>query len=219
MRIYHRASGIYKNMFQSPHDMAVSMKTKRGLAQMVMMHSRAALTTIAAPLLLLLFAQQPFAFAKTISNGDIVDGVPVITSLDLTDVPSNAITRYQFLAGEAQGTIKYYIPVFVARGSNESLHTGRRLSLSSTVHGDEYSGVRVVQKVFAQLEDVVKGGKFNGTMIGIPTINVNGIMHNQRNCTSKKGLFFPPPRLFGKKEDEEKHPLSFVSRSQFSINC
>lgn len=185
---------------------------------MVMMHSRAALTTIAASLLLLIFAQQPIAFAKTNSNGDIVGGVPVITSLDLTDVPSNAITRYQFLAGEAQGTIKYYIPVFVARGSNESLHTGRRLSLSSTVHGDEYSGVRVVQNVFAQLEDVVKGGKFNGTVIGIPTINVNGIMHNQRNCTSKKGLFFPPPRLFGK-EEEEKHPLSFVSSSQFSIKC
>lgn len=164
----------------------------------MMYYSRADLTTIAASLLLLLFAQQqPIAFAKTKFNGDIVDGVPVITSLDLADVSSNAITRYQFLAGEAQGTINYYIPVFVARGSNESLHTGRRLSLSSTVHGDEYSGVRVVQKVFAQLEDVVKGGKFNGTVIGIPTINVNGIMHNQRNCTSKKELcvcfffFFP----------------------------
>lgn len=123
-----------------------------------------------------------------------MDGVPVITSLDLTDVPSNAITRYLFLAGEAQGAIKYYIPVFVARGSNESLETGRRLSLSSTVHGDEYSGVRVVQNVFAQLEGVVKAGKFNGTVIGIPTINVNGIMHNQRNCMFEKGIFpfFPP---------------------------
>lgn len=164
-----------------------------------MMHSRTAPTTIAASLLLLLCAQQPLALAKTILNGDIVDGVPVITSLDLTDVPNNAITRYQFLAGEAQGTIKYYIPVFVARGSNESLHTGRRLSLSSTVHGDEYSGVRVVQNVFAQLEAVVKGGKFNGTVIGIPTINVNGIMHNQRNCTSTKmGVFFFPPCLLDK---------------------
>lgn len=152
-----------------------------------------ALTTIATSLLLLLllFAQLlPITFAKTALNGDIVDGVPVITFLDLTDVPSNAITRYQFLAGEAQGAIKYYIPVFVARGNNESLETGRRLSLSSTVHGDEYSGVRVVQNVFAQLEDVVKTGKFNGTVIGIPTINVNGIMHNQRNCTfeKKKGI-------------------------------
>lgn len=136
-----------------------------------------------------------------------MDGVPVITSLDLSDVPSNTITRYQFLAGEAQGAIKYHIPVFVARGNNESLETGRRLSLSSTVHGDEYSGVRVVQNVFAQLEDVVKEGKFNGTVIGIPTINVNGIMYNQRNCTFEKRIFFfpPPPQIpFRKKKKKEK---------------
>lgn len=165
--------------------------------------SRALTTTIAtSPFLLLLlllllllqlFAQLPIAFAKTVLTGDIVDGVPVITFLDLTDVPSNAITRYQFLAGEAQGGIKYHIPVLVARGNKESLEKGRRLSLSSTVHGDEYSGVRVVQNVFTQLEDVVKTGKFNGTVIGVPTINVNGIMHNQRNCTflKEKKIFVP----------------------------
>lgn len=119
---------------------------------------------------------------KTNLTGDIVDGIPVITALDLSDVPSNAITRYYFLAGEAQGTINYHVPVFVARGTDSSLHTGRRLSLSSTVHGDEYNGVRVVQKVFGMLEETVKAGKFNGTIIGIPTVNMNGIMHNQRNC-------------------------------------
>lgn len=120
---------------------------------------------------------------KTNLTGDIVDGIPVITALDLADVPVNAITRYYFLAGVAQGTINYHVPVFVARGTNSSLHTGRRLSLSSTVHGDEYNGVRVVQNVFSLLEKPVKEGKFNGTIIGIPTVNMNGIMHNQRNCT------------------------------------
>lgn len=119
---------------------------------------------------------------KTLLSGDVVGGIPVITKLDLSDVPVNAITRYYFQAAEAQGTIKFYIPVFVARGTKESLETGRRLSLSSTVHGDEYNGVRVVQKVFANLEHQVKGGKLNGTIIGIPTVNVNGINHNQRNC-------------------------------------
>lgn len=119
---------------------------------------------------------------KTLLNGDVVDGVPVITKLDLDQVPSNAITRYYFKAAEAQGTVNYYVPVLVARGTKESLKTGRRLSLSSTVHGDEYNGVRVVQKVFADLEHHVKAGKFNGTIIGIPIVNMNGVMHNQRNC-------------------------------------
>lgn len=119
---------------------------------------------------------------KTQFNGDIVQGIPVITKLELGDVPVNSITRYYFLAGEAQGNIKYHVPVFVARGTPESLETGRRLSLSSTVHGDEYNGVRVIQKVFASLEEDVKCGKLNGTIIGVPVINQNGVMHNQRNC-------------------------------------
>lgn len=128
---------------------------------------------------------------KTEFNGDIVQGIPVITKLDLRDVPVNCITRYYFLAGEAQGNIKYHIPVFVARGTAESLETGRRLSLSSTVHGDEYNGVRVVQKVFADLEHDVKSGNFNGTIIGVPVVNINGVMHNQRNCTELPPLSSP----------------------------
>lgn len=119
---------------------------------------------------------------KTQFNGDIIQGIPVITKLELDDVPVNSITRYYFLAGEAQGNIKYHVPVFVARGTPESLESGRRLSLSSTVHGDEYNGVRVIQKVFASLEEDVKRGKLNGTIIGVPIINQNGVMHNQRNC-------------------------------------
>ena len=129
-------------------------------------------------------------------NGDIVDGIPVITKLDLRDVPINRITRYYFLAGEAQGNIKYHIPVFVARGTAESLESGRRLSLSSTVHGDEYNGVRVVQKVFASLENDVKDGKLNGTIIGIPVINTNGVMHNQRNCKHSFDLSLIFPSTF-----------------------
>lgn len=135
---------------------------------------------------------------KTNLTGDIVDGIPVITALDLADVPVNAITRYYFLAGVAQGTINYHVPVFVARGTNSSLHTGRRLSISSTVHGDEYNGVRVVQNVFGLLEKTVKAGKFNGTIIGIPTVNMNGIMHNQRNffSSSENGFFTNLNRVF-----------------------
>lgn len=140
------------------------------------MHCKALVVAASASLL------ATVVLGKTNLTGDIVDGIPVITALDLADVPVNAITRYYFLAGVAQGTINYHVPVFVARGTNSSLDKGRRLSLSSTVHGDEYNGVRVVQNVFSMLEKTVKAGKFNGTVIGIPTVNMNGIMHNQRNC-------------------------------------
>jgi predicted deacylase len=82
-------------------------------------------------------------------------------------------------AGELNGGHPVHIPIMVARGTPESLHTGKKLSLSATIHGDELNPVRVVQRMFEQLQDQV--ATLNGTVIGIPTINPMGIYLNQRN--------------------------------------
>jgi predicted deacylase len=139
-----------------------------------------------------------FAWALTNFTGDIINGYSVITSLDLADVPANAVTRYWLLAAEAQGGIPYFLPVFVARGSDESLKTGRKLSLSASIHGDEYNGIAAVQRVFRQLNSIVKGGEFNGTIIGLPTMNPNGNQHNQRNfySSSENGFLTNLNRVF-----------------------
>lgn len=138
------------------------------------------------------------AWAQTIFTGDVIGGYSVITSLDLADAPSNAITRYWFLAAEAQGGIPYFLPVFVARGTNESLENGRRLSLSASIHGDELNGIGAMQRVFRQLNETVSGGEFNGTVIGLPTVNPNGNQHNQRNffSSSSNGFFTNLNRVF-----------------------
>ena len=122
--------------------------------------------------------------SQTNFTGDVISGYPVITQLDVEDTPANAITRYWFKAAEAQGGIPYFLPVIVARGSNESLQSGRRLSLSASVHGDELNGIPVVWGVMSQLSETVTGGDFNGTVIGLPTMNPNGNQHNQRNFYS-----------------------------------
>jgi predicted deacylase len=139
-----------------------------------------------------------FAWALTNFTGDIINGYTVITSLDLTDVPANAVTRYWLLAAEAQGGIPYFLPVFVARGSDESLKIGRKLSLSASIHGDEYNGIAAVQRVFRQLNAIVQGGEFNGTIIGLPTMNPNGNQHNQRNfySSSENGFLTNLNRVF-----------------------
>lgn len=124
------------------------------------------------------------AQGQTNFTGDVISGYPVISRLDVEDVPANAITRYWFRAAEAQGGIPYFLPVIVARGSNESLRSGRRLSLSASVHGDELNGIPVVWRVMSQLSEAVTGGSFNGTVIGVPTMNPNGNQHNQRNFYS-----------------------------------
>ena len=136
--------------------------------------------------------------AQTIFTGDVINGYPVITSLDLSDVPANAVTRYWLHAATSQGRLMYYLPVFVARGSNDSLTSGRKLSLSTSIHGDELNGIRVVQRVFATLTEAVAGGDFNGTVIGMPTANPFGNLLNNPNffSSSDNGFLTNLNRLF-----------------------
>lgn len=138
------------------------------------------------------------ASAQTNFTGDTIQGYPVIEYLDLDDVPANTISRYWISAAEAQGGLPYLLPILVARGSDNSLDTGRRLSLSASIHGDELNGIPVVQRVFAALDDVVSSGNFNGTVIGIPTVNPNGNILNQRNffSSSNNGFLTNLNRVF-----------------------
>lgn len=94
-------------------------------------------------------------------TGDVLNGVPVIHDLNLADVPARSVSRYYLRAGEVNGGHPVHIPVFVARGTPESLETGTKLSVSATIHGDELNPVRVVQRVFAQLQEEV--ATLNGT--------------------------------------------------------
>ena len=124
------------------------------------------------------------ASAQTNFTGDVLQGYPVIEYLDLNDVPANTISRFWISPAEAQGGSPYFLPILVARGSEESLESGRRLSLSASIHGDELNGIPVVQRVFAARGDAVSSGNFNGTVIGLPTQNPNGNILNQRNFFS-----------------------------------
>jgi predicted deacylase len=137
------------------------------------------------------------ALAQTTFTGDILHGIPVISSLDIADVPANTISRYWISAAQAQGGLDYHVPIFVARGTNSSLHTGRKLSLSASIHGDELNGIPVIHRVFKTIGETVSSGGLNGTIIGIPTLNPNGHIHNQRNfwTSSNNGFYYNLNRL------------------------
>lgn len=70
-------------------------------------------------------------------TGDVLNGVPVIRDLNLADVPAQTVSRYYLRVGELNGGHPVHIPVMVARGTPESLETGKKLSLSAAIHGDE----------------------------------------------------------------------------------
>lgn len=110
-------------------------------------------------------------------TGDVLNGVPVIHDLNLADVPARAISRYYLRVGELNGGLAVHIPIMVARGTPESLQTGQKLSLSAAIHGDELNPVRVVQRIFAQLEGQVA------------TLNGTGMVHffpeKYRFCTNR----------------------------------
>jgi predicted deacylase len=151
--------------------------------------------------------------AATNFTGDVLNGVKVIHDLNLADVPAQSVSRYYLRVGELNGGQPVHIPIMVARGTPESLETGQKLSLSAAIHGDELNPVRVVQRIFAQLEDQVS--TLNGTgmygnifmrsditnsllVIGIPTVNPMGIYLNQRNyfTAGASGFFTNVNRVF-----------------------
>lgn len=102
-------------------------------------------------------------------TGDVLNGVRVIHDLNLANIPARTVSRYYLRVGELNGGHPVHIPIMVARGTPESLKSGKKLSLSAAIHGDELNGVRVVQRIFKQLEDQVS--TLNGTgMIQNPSI-------------------------------------------------
>lgn len=121
-------------------------------------------STLAASVLL---ASGALAVNKT---GDVLNGIPVIHDLNLADVPARAISRYYLRVGELNGGLPVHIPVMVARGTPESLKTGQKLSLSAAIHGDELNPVRVVQRIFKQLEGQVSTLNGTGMYVGWPTV-------------------------------------------------
>lgn len=156
--------------------------------------------------------------SQTIYTGDTLQGYPIISSLDITDVPSNTISRFWLSPASGQGGLPYFLPIFVARGTEESANSGTRLSLSASIHGDELNPVAVVQKIFARLnetgrfpgsnsnasygkqddDDEEGNAGFNGTIIGLPTQNPQGNLLNQRNffTSSSNGFFTNLNRVF-----------------------
>jgi hypothetical protein len=84
--------------------------------------------------------------AAQATSGDVLDGIPILDvsatlPLNLSDVPANTISRFWLRPGTSQGNINYFLPVFIARGTEESLVSGRKLSLSASIHGDELNGI------------------------------------------------------------------------------
>src|SRR5574337_684336 len=94
------------------------------------------------------------AQAATVYTGDIIQGKRVISELDVSDLEPGKLHRF-FFQGVQMGTGQHwYLPVVVAKGARP----GKRVLLTSSVHGDEISPVDAVQRVMAQLDPAQMAG-------------------------------------------------------------
>lgn len=104
--------------------------------------------------------------AATQYTGDKLQGVPVISALDVADL-STGKHRFMFEGVEMPTGQRWYVPVIVAKGAEN----GKKVLLQAGVHGDEMNGVRAVQRAMAQLDPA----KMAGTVVAVIGPNRSGI--------------------------------------------
>lgn len=98
--------------------------------------------------------------------------VPIIRELKVDEVPSGVISHYWLqIVTDGMG-VPTYIPIIVARGSQE----GKVLGLTAAVHGNELNGIPVIQRLFKEIN--VK--ELQGTIVGVPVVNVPSLLRKRR---------------------------------------
>lgn len=93
-------------------------------------------------------------FNTTVFTGDTLQGVPVITQLDVSELEPGKKHRFYF-QGVQMGTGQHwYVPIVVAKG----VRSGKRIAMVTGVHGDELSSIDAVQRIMAELDPLEMSG-------------------------------------------------------------
>jgi uncharacterized protein len=87
-------------------------------------------------------------------TGDTIQGKPVVRSLDIRDLEPGRRHLLYFEGVSMAGGQRWYVSVIVARG----VRPGKRITLTSGVHGDEMSSIHTVQTVMGQLDPAQMAG-------------------------------------------------------------
>ncbi len=88
--------------------------------------------------------------------------------------------RFPFIPDQSFDASYLNMPVFVARGANP----GPTLCLTGGIHGDELNGVEIVRRAFS----AVDATQLQGTLIGLPAINAEGVRSGDRYMSDRRDL-------------------------------
>ncbi|MCU4178477.1 succinylglutamate desuccinylase/aspartoacylase family protein [Bosea sp. BH3] len=108
----------------------------------------------------------------TVYTGDTIRGKRVVSALDVNDLEPGRKHLLYFQGVQMPSGQHWYVSVTVAKGAKP----GKRIVLTSGVHGDEMSSVHTVQTVMNQLEPT----EMSGTVTAVTDISGPAIEGMQR---------------------------------------
>ena len=113
---------------------------------------------------------------STVYTGDVINGKKVVSSLNTSDLEPGK-KHLLYFQGVQMSTGQYwYVSVIVAKG----VKPGKRITLTSGVHGDEMSSVHTVQTVMNQLNPA----EMSGTVMAVLDIARPAMESMQRRWPS-----------------------------------
>lgn len=100
-------------------------------------------------------------------------------------VEAGTMERLTWNATEAFSGTTVPTPVIVSHGAQQ----GPTLCLTAAVHGDELNGIETVRRIIHNIPPE----KLNGTLIGVPIVNMAGFQRHSRYLPDRRDLnrFFP----------------------------
>lgn len=104
----------------------------------------------------------------------------VIDTLDIESMPKGQLQKCWLIMGSDGLGLPMQIPILIAKGQN----SGPVVGITAAIHGDELNGIRVVQTLFQDFDLE----SLQGTIVGIPLLNLPGALRRQRYYSDNKDL-------------------------------
>jgi predicted deacylase len=108
----------------------------------------------------------------TVYTGEVIQGKKVVSVLDVNDLEPGKKHLLYFQGAQMRTGQYWYVSVTVARGAKP----GKRVVLTSGVHGDEMSSVHAVMTVMDQLDPA----QMSGTVMAVTDISRPAMLAMQR---------------------------------------
>lgn len=120
-------------------------------------------------------------------TADAPEPTPPFRLLEKSIAPGTTRTLY-WTASSALDSLDTPVPVQIVHGMNK----GPVLCLTAAVHGDELNGIEIVRQIMQNLEPE----ELNGTVIGVPIVNLDGFRRASRYVSDRRDLnrHFPGSR-------------------------